>query len=199
METVLIENTENNVVEVTSDACYVLLADESLEGNYYLELNFAKKGVNAEILGFFNLTGDSKASITTVTRHIAPNTSCRTEVKGVLNASSQSDYVGKIIIEKGAQQTSSFLHDSVLILGDNTKNTSKPILEIEADDVRASHGATTGRIDKSQIYYLESRGLSKEQAEKTIVRGYFMSLVSKISDENIKEKVVNKLKLANEE
>ena len=79
------------------------------------------------------------------------------------------------------------------ILGDSVKNESQPILEILADDVKASHGATTGRIPEENIYYLESRGLDKEEAKVLIVEGFFEELLSKIHDQQIAQEVRDKL------
>ena len=66
---------------------------------------------------------------------------------------------------------------------------AKKILEIEADDVKASHGATTGRISEEQVYYLMARGLSRKEAEEIIVEGYFESLLSRIVDPKVRESV----------
>jgi Fe-S cluster assembly protein SufD len=98
--------------------------------------------------------------------------------------------VGKIIIAKKAFQTNSYLNNKTLVIGEGTKNVTRPILEIEADDVKASHGATTGRVRVDDVYYLTSRGLTKKEAEEIIVEGFFESLVAKIEDEDVREKVL---------
>ncbi len=158
------------------------------------ELIFNRPGVTAELVGLYKLGKDTlgngeKLDFVTIANHQVPNTSCQTTIKGVLLDGGESSYTGKIKIAKEAQQTSSFLHDAVLVAGENTKNRSDPMLEIEADDVKASHGASTGRIDENQLYYLQSRGLTKAEATKIILEGFFESLLSKIGDEGIKKDV----------
>ena len=110
-------------------------------------------------------------------------------MRGVLLDGGKSDYIGKIIIEKPAQQTSSYLDDSVLVVGEDTHNNSQPILEIEADDVKASHGATTGRVDDMQVYYLKSRGFNELEAKNLIVEGFLRATLSRIQDEKVRSKV----------
>ncbi|HQA96280.1 MAG TPA: SufD family Fe-S cluster assembly protein, partial [Candidatus Colwellbacteria bacterium] len=111
---------------------------------------------------------------------------------------SDFDYRGEIFIGKKARQTTAYLHDHVLVAGDNIKRNSQPILQIETNDVQASHGSTTGRIDRNELYYLESRGLEKNKAEETIIQGFLIDLIKKIKDENVKRSVLDKLGLKNE-
>ena len=97
--------------------------------------------------------------------------------------------MGKIIIAKKAFQTNSYLNNKTLVIGEGTKNITRPILEIEADDVKASHGSTTGRVREDDVYYLTSRGLTKKEAEEVIVEGFFESVVAKIEAGVVREKV----------
>ena len=99
---------------------------------------------------------------------------------------SKSTYIGKIVIQKSAQQTSSYLDDAVLVVGENVQNKADPILEIEADDVKASHGSTTGTVDAAQVFYLQSRGFSKEDAQKLVVQGFLSSALSAIIDDEVR-------------
>lgn len=197
MKTEFVKLTEDTRISVAEDTQYVIdFSDLNLEdiNTLSLTLVFEKQGISAQIIGVYKLQGNTSVKLTTVTDHKVPNTSCITRIKGVLLDSAKSEYIGKILIEKPAQQTSSFLEDNVLLLGDGCKNGSQPILEIEADDVKASHGATTGRIDQSQIYYLASRGLNVSEAESLIVEGFFESLTKEINDAKIREKVANLVK-----
>jgi Fe-S cluster assembly protein SufD len=150
--------------------------------------------VEAEVLGIFWVKKDEQLSLQTTAHHISRNTSCNTVIKTVLSGNGQSDYIGKIEIDKSAQQTRSFLEDHVLVTGKEIKNNSQPILQIEADDVSASHAATTGRISDEQVYYLMSRGLNKKESEELIVKGFLESLLSRIIDTDIRESVQVRLK-----
>lgn len=192
MKTKLISAKENKseTIFVNQDTQFVL--DSSPNARFTLELVFERPGVLAEIIALYHTRNDDLFEITTITDHRVPNTSCNTFVRGVLSDNASSKYVGKILIRKPAQQTSSFLEANTLINGIGTHNNSQPILEIEADDVKASHGSTTGRIDVLQIYYLMSRGFSRTEAENLIIQGFFSSILSRIKDEKIKSQVSNK-------
>jgi len=194
MKTEFIKLGENTKVKVSEDTQFVL--DVKANGgdlNQSIDVVFEKSGVSAEIIGVFKLLGGEEIGLRTSAIHKVPNTQCFTHIKGVLMDKSSSNYVGKIIIEKDAQQTSSYLEDNILVVGEGTNNISQPILEIEADDVRASHGATTGRINKDQLFYLQSRGLSEEEAQEVIIEGFLNSLLNRIQDETIRNKVKERL------
>lgn len=194
MKTKLLKLKQNNVIKVNEDIQYVLDFPEfDMAKEYLVELQFEKPGITAEILGIYRLKNDQRLNLTTIAHHKAPNTTCTTNIKGVLYDNSGSNYVGKILIKKKAQQTSSYLDDSILVIGEKTKNSSQPILEIEADDVKASHGATTGRISPEMVYYLQSRGFSKKEAEEMVVEGFFESVISTINDDKIRMEVKKSL------
>lgn len=182
-------NTSSLELAPQEDTQYVLT-----EGtDHHIVLNMEKEGINVEFLCLISLKGKEDFKLVTESVHKVPNTSCMINIKGVLFDEASSDYVGKIIINKAAQQTVSFLEDNVLNVGEKSKNHSQPILEIEADDVKASHGATTGRVSEDQIYYLMSRGLTRGEAEKNIIEGFFEEGLLLIKDDKIREEVRSKL------
>ena len=187
---------EHTEIAVEEDTQYILgLPSRKENTRCVFNLIFKKEGVSAEIIGAYRLKSGEELYLTTVADHRVPNTSCLTKIKGVLLDGSKSDYTGKIAISKKAQQTSSFLEDNVLVLGEEVVNNSSPLLEINANDVKASHGATTGRVSEEQVYYLTARGLSREEAEKLIVEGFFTSLLNGIMDEKIKNKIKKEISL----
>ena len=138
-----------------------------------LDVILDKEGSSVEILGVYAGLSSEKIDLTVNVIHKAFNTKSLTQIRGVLKDSSSSLFKGVIKIEKKAQKTDSYLDHDVLILGDKARNESQPMLEIEADDVKATHGATTGRISEEEIFYLMSRGLSREEAVKIILEGFF--------------------------
>lgn len=184
MKNELVTLTKDTVISPTSDTRYIVDISKLNEAAIF-EIVFKTEGVTAEIIALYNLQKNMNVKFSTIARHIAPHTSCETVVKGILGEMSQSDYIGKILIERNAQQTSSFLHHDVLVTGDNTKNNTQPILEIEANDVKASHGATTGRINKAELFYLKSRGFTEKEASDLIIEGFFESTFRDIDDESI--------------
>jgi Fe-S cluster assembly protein SufD len=107
-------------------------------------------------------------------------------IKSVLLDKSNGTYQGKIYVDKSAQKTNGYQLSKALILSENSEFNSKPELEIYADDVKCSHGSTTGNIDENSIFYLMSRGLSKGQANKMIVEGFLNEAIETITEPNIK-------------
>jgi len=113
-------------------------------------------------------------------------------VKSVLLDKSNGTYQGKIYVEKNAQKTNGYQLSKALVLSENSAFNSKPELEIYADDVKCSHGSTTGNIDQNSIFYLMSRGLSKEQANKMLVEGFLNEVIETITEQNI-QSLISKL------
>ena len=106
-------------------------------------------------------------------------------VKSVLLDKSNGTYQGKIYVTKDAQKTDGYQLSKALVLSENSVFNSKPELEIYADDVKCSHGSTTGNIDENSIFYLMSRGLSKEQANKMLIEGFLNEAIETITETNI--------------
>ncbi len=197
MKTILfdVNNISDKEVKVIEDTQFVIIdSGEKTKNAFDLKLIFEKPGVSSEVLGIFDFEKGREVKISTSSKHTAPNTSCNTFIRAILNDNSSFDCEGKIIIGKKAVQTSAFLHDNVLVAGNNTRRSSRPTLEIETNDVKASHGSTTGRIDENQLYYLKSRGLSESEAKDLIKKGFLVGLIDKIKDKKIRENVLNKLK-----
>ena len=189
MKSVLLEKNQNISLSPTENTQYIYLVQGGSAEVTNLELNFEKEGVACEIIVLGKMHEGQSVELTTTSRHLVPNTSCVTNYYVALEDSSSSNYVGKIIIAKKAFQTNSYLNNKTLVIGEGTKNITRPILEIEADDVKASHGSTTGRVREDDVYYLTSRGLTKKEAEEVIVEGFFESVVAKIEAGVVREKV----------
>ncbi|MFQ5871921.1 MAG: Fe-S cluster assembly protein SufD, partial [Candidatus Geothermarchaeales archaeon] len=149
---------------------------------------FEGPGGEAENLGLFFGVGDQHLDISSNAIHIAPNTSSDMMTRGALKDTATSVYTGLIKIERSAKQTLSFLSENTLLLSDQARANAKPNLEIHTDDVRASHGATVGRLDQEQLFYLMSRGLPRQTAETLIVQGFFMPVLKKIEDKAIAQR-----------
>ena len=113
-------------------------------------------------------------------------------VKSVLLDKSNGTYQGKIYVTKDAQKTDGYQLSKALVLSENSAFNSKPELEIYADDVKCSHGSTTGNIDQNSIFYLMSRGLSKEQANKMLIEGFLNEAIETITEPNI-QSLISKL------
>ena len=112
-------------------------------------------------------------------------------VKSVLNDNSKGIYQGKIFVDSKAQKTNAYQLSKALLLNNDTEFNGKPELEIYADDVKCSHGSTSGNLDESAIFYLMSRGLNYKQSKELLVNGFLLEVLEKITDEEVKNLVKN--------
>ncbi len=135
--------------------------------------------------------GDAQQQIDhhTLQTHIAPNTTSNLLYKSALKDHARSIYTGLIHLSPVAQQCGAYQSNRNLLLSDDCSATAIPQLEIEANDVKCSHGATMGPVDADQLYYLTTRGLSKSQAEQMIVAGFFEDLITQLPAESLQEMV----------
>jgi len=142
---------------------------------------------SAFINGILNLTKAQHHEIKTNINHLAENTKSYQLIKTVLNDNAKGIYQGKIYVDSKAQKTNGYQLSKALLLNENTEFDGKPELEIYADDVKCSHGATSGNLDENAIFYLMSRGLSHQQSKKLLINGFLLDAVEKITDEEIKD------------
>ncbi len=150
---------------------------------------FAGQGSSATNLGIFMGKGKEHLDFTTNMYHNAENTTNDVLVDGIMKDESTSVYRGLIRIPKEGQKTNSYLANHILKLGDKTLANSIPSLKIDANDVKASHGATVGQINDEHLFYLMARGLSKTEAQNLIVEGFFEPIIQKIPSEEIRDKI----------
>ncbi len=149
-------------------------------GEYVVEL--VGEGAHVDVLGALVVRGKQKLEVDVVTHHKAANTSADTFIRAVVYDSSKVKLSGLIKIDDGAQKTNAFLKENVLLMSKNAQADAIPNLEIEADDVKASHAATIGKIDEEQIFYLMSRGLTRKKAEEMIVEGFLEAVKTRIGN-----------------
>lgn len=150
---------------------------------------FQGQGSQCNNLGIFMGKDKEHIDFTTNMYHNTTNTTNDVLVDGILKDESSSVYRGLIKIEKEGQKTNSYLANHILKLGEKTLANSIPSLKIDANDVKASHGATVGQIDEEHMFYLMARGLSRAEAERLIVEGFFEPIIQKIPSEELREKI----------
>ena len=109
--------------------------------------------------------------------------------KGVLDDASTGVFNGKVFVRQDAQKINAFQSNANVLLSDNASMNSKPELEIYADDVKCSHGSTTGQIDEEAIFYLRARGISEKSAKSLLLHGFIGDVLDKFTSEDVKEKV----------
>ena len=115
------------------------------------------------------------------------------KIKKILRNKSKGIFQGKIYVSDIAQKTDAYQLSKGLILEEDAEFSSKPELEIYADDVKCSHGSTSGNVDEDTIYYLMTRGLSRKESLKILVRGFLNDLILEIKDKDIKNIITNHL------
>ncbi len=153
------------------------------------EIVLAGDRAEADVFGIFLGQNDDHLKLKLDTTHASPNTRGRTEFKAVLGGSSILEFDGMIKILKDAQNSNDFLQQDSLMLSKDAKANAVPGLEIEANEVKASHGATAKPVDPEQKFYLMSRGLSEQQAEAMVVQGFIASILAKIDDVEWKQRI----------
>jgi Fe-S cluster assembly protein SufD len=121
----------------------------------------------------------------TIQHHLAPNGKSNLLFKNALLDESKSIFSGLIKVDANAQNTDSFQTNRNLLLSGNAEADSLPGLEILANEVKCSHGATTSKIDEQELFYLQSRGISKTLAEKLIILGFFEEIISKAGSDDL--------------
>ena len=131
--------------------------------------------------------GDRHADTTTVIDHAAPECTSNQTVKSVLTGRARGVFQGKILVRRAAQKTDGYQMNQALLLSPDAEIDAKPQLEIYADDVKCSHGATVGELDHDQLFYLRSRGIPEREAKSMLVQAFLTDALSLVADEALRE------------
>jgi Fe-S cluster assembly protein SufD len=158
-----------------------------------IECDLFEENSKCNIMSALFLNHNEHQEIKTRVNHLAPNCQSYQKVKKVLSSESKGIYQGKIYVKDIAQKTNAYQLSKALLLNDKAEFNSKPELEIYADDVKCSHGSTSGSIDENSLYYLMSRGLNREDSTKLLIKGFLSDVLEFIKSETIKKFVETKL------
>jgi Fe-S cluster assembly protein SufD len=155
-----------------------------------VDAGLAESGSESEMLGLYFADNDQVLDHHTLQDHLAPNAYSDLLYKGAMRDDSLGVFSGLIRVEPGAQKTDAYQTNRNLILGsDDAMAVSLPRLEIAADDVKCSHGSTTGQVDEVEMFYLMSRGIPRAEAEKLVVFGFFGEVTSRIPLQGVRQKL----------
>lgn len=152
----------------------------------FSEIDLVGEGATGRMSGFYFTDGVQHLDHDTQQNHRAPHTTSDLLFKGALREKSRSVWQGMIYVAPGAQKTDGYQANRNLVLSPEARADSIPGLEIMADDVRCTHGATVGKIDPEQVFYLRSRGLPPQDAERLIVEGFFDPIMQRIPFEGVR-------------
>jgi Fe-S cluster assembly protein SufD len=155
----------------------------------FSEINLVGQGSTGKMSGFYFTDKHQHLDHDTQQNHLAPNTTSDLLFKGALRDTSRSVWQGMIYVAPGAQKTDGYQHNPNLLLSEDARADSIPGLEIMADDVRCTHGATVGKIDPVEVFYLNSRGIPTDEAERLIVEGFFDPIMQRIPFEGVRERL----------
>jgi len=165
----------------------------SAKGMVRIQNDLAGPGATSRVTGAYFADGTQHLDYDTFQEHMAPSTTSDFAFKGALRDTARAVWRGMIRVEEGAQKTNAYQENRNLLLSKTAHADSIPGLEIMANDVRCTHGATLGQVDREQLFYLMTRGLSRSEAERLIVRGFFQDVLDRVELEPVREALAEAL------
>ena len=165
----------------------------SKKGKVRIQNDLAGPGATSRVTGAYFADGEQHLDYDTFQEHIAPDTESDFAFKGALRDHATAVWRGMIRVEEDAQKTNAYQENRNLMLSPTTHAVPIPGLEILANDVRCTHGATVGRVDRDQLFYLMARGLPRPEAERLIVRGFFEDVLARVELEPVREALATAL------
>jgi Fe-S cluster assembly protein SufD len=159
----------------------------SAKGKTWIQNDLAARGASSRVTGAYFADGAQHLDYDTYQLHAAPDTTSDFAFKGALRDSAATVWRGMIRVEEGAQKTNAYQENRNLLLSKTATANSIPGLEILANDVRCTHGATLSQVDREQLFYLMARGLPRAEAERLIVRGFFQDVLDRIELAPVRE------------
>ena len=181
------------VVERDARVDIVVLVLPGVSFDLKMDVRLVGEGAEANIYGAYICGSDEKVRIAVDMRHDVPHCNSRQLFKGIAGGSSKVDFYGKIVVAQDAQKTEAYQENHNILLSDNAKVDTKPQLEIYADDVKCSHGATIGRLNEEEQFYMRSRGISLEDAKVLQMISFIAPMLEHIDDEAQREAVAMKM------
>jgi Fe-S cluster assembly protein SufD len=165
----------------------------SKKGKVRIQNDLAGAGATSRVTGAYFTDGEQHLDYDTFQEHIAPSTTSDFAFKGALRDTSTAVWRGMIRVERDAQKTNAYQENRNLMLSPTTHAVPIPGLEILANDVRCTHGATVSRVDREELFYAMARGLSRGEAERLIVRGFFQDILDRIEFEAVRDALAEAL------
>ena len=180
---------QNIVVERDARVDVVVLVFPGVSADIKLDVHLVGEGAEANVYGAYVCGGEEKVKIAVDMYHDLPHCNSRQLFKGIAGGVSKVDFYGKIIVAQDAQRTEAYQENHNILLTDGAKVDTKPQLEIYADDVKCSHGATIGRLNEEEQFYMRSRGISLEDAKVLQMISFIAPVLENIQDESEREQL----------
>jgi Fe-S cluster assembly protein SufD len=185
----------NRSIEVQSGQStdMVFLVYPGVSCDVSLDVSLKGEGAEANIYGAYICGGNEKVRFAVDIHHDVPHCNSRQLFKGIAGGSSRIDFYGKIIVAQDAQRTEAYQENHNILLSDDAKINTKPQLEIYADDVKCSHGATIGRLNEEEQFYMRSRGITLEDAKVLQMISFIAPVLEAIPDPAQRDEVAASL------
>ena len=162
-----------------------------INASFSIAVNQLEEGCKTEIYALENLHGEENVVAETHVTHAIGGGVSNQLIKFVLDDNSRGHFIGDLKIVQDAQQTEAHQTNRNLLLSDTAEMRTQPQLEIYADDVKATHGASTGQLDESALFYMQQRGIGKEKARQLLVGAFMKEVIETIGDEALREQLLN--------
>ena len=179
------------VVEGDARVDVVVLVFPGVSADVKLDVHLVGEGAEANVYGAYVCGGEEKVKIAVDMYHDEPHCNSRQLFKGIAGGVSRVDFYGKIIVAQDAQRTEAYQENHNILLTDGAKVDTKPQLEIYADDVKCSHGATIGRLNEEEQFYMRSRGISLEDAKVLQMISFIAPVLEHVEDEVQREELTS--------
>lgn len=158
---------------------------------FSITVNQIGEGCTTEIYGLEHLRGEDDVTAETHVTHSVGGGTSNQLIKFVLEDNARGRFIGDLKIAPDAQQTEAHQTNRNLVLSETAEMRTQPQLEIYADDVKATHGASTGQLDESALFYMQQRGIDKEKARQLLVNAFMKDVLNTISDEALREQLLD--------
>ena len=187
---------QNIVVDRDASETIIVVVMPGVSADLRFNVELIGEGAEANIYGAYICAGQEKVKIAVDMHHKVPHCNSRQLFKGIAGGSSKVDFYGKIIVAKDAQRTEAYQENHNLLLSDGAKVDTKPQLEIYADDVKCSHGATIGRLNEEEQFYMRSRGITLEDAKVLQMISFVAPVLENINGDAEREEITAALESA---
>ena len=168
----------------------VLLIPSGVSCDLKIEVDLVGEGAEANLYGACVCGNDEKVKLAVRMNHLKPHCNSRQLFKGIAGGESRLDFYGRILVAQDAQKTEAYQENHNILLSDAAKVDTKPQLEIYADDVKCSHGATIGRLNEEEQFYMRSRGITLEDAKLLQMISFIAPVLDNIQNEELRESLV---------
>ena len=180
------DNSITRNIDMSKQSC-------PLEAKNNIVVEQVGEGCSTEIYALAFLHGDESVTAETHVTHAVGGGTSNQLVKFVLADRARGSFIGDLKIAPDAQQTEAHQTNRNLLLSDTAEMRTRPQLEIYADDVKATHGASTGQLDESALFYMQQRGIDKQKARQLLVNAFMIDVLNTISDETLRERLLNSI------